>query len=319
MRLRGKLGQEESGGHLVALLIILVTTGVAIFFILDIGKTLDRTASGECAAEVQKAGFVNKVYGREAFKDIENCQTKQVTLKTADLPSDPERANNFVKKAVAEEMRLCWQQWGRGQVDLFNEAGSYCHVCAVITTEQAYDLGVYGQYLETNKSPTGKTYAEELAVVNTRDASKLSEARQYYTPLTTAKPLYVIYWHEKNKQSDKVLQQYTGLVGSTTTTVAGALAGGTLAAAGTAGVAILSAKGLALIGIGTGAVASAGTVVTVATATAAGAAVAGGISYAVWRLNDEWWVLSATYLTPEDPNNIYVQRCQEAATVSQSP
>jgi len=304
MRIHSKLksGELLSSSQLVGLLIILVTTALVFIIIGKLSVITDSTASANCAAAVQNAGLVNKVYGREAAVNITGCNTQHITINMTDLSSaarkNPAVAENETKHRLAEAMRQCWQNWGSGRLDLFNSAGDYCSVCSVITFTKELqgnvsNLSNFSGYLDNTTFLPGMTYKQLLqgyASVNT-DISGGNLASPPYK-VSTAEPIAVIFWYSKEKGASSIIEKVFN-IDVPPSRVAGI--------ASTLTSALLLSTGVGVLMNG-----------QVSTLT-------GGLAYAYARMSEDWNVMSATYIIPYDPDNQYVKQCNQAANTITSP
>jgi hypothetical protein len=305
MRLRCKLNRKGgtlSAEHLVMLLIIFVSTALVLFFLVRLNTIIGVDASDSvCAEAVREASFVNQVYGRDFAVDIKKCPTEHITIDGDKLQTEQDKK---AKKILAESMRTCWQQWGSGELDLFKESGTYCHLCTTVHFENIAPINDFNQFLEDKDQLVGgRTYKEILTGYVSEDSPV--QPIKFGTQsihIDTSKDYAVLFWYEKEKDAKDIYQTILGeRLGSP------ARAAGVATAIGVYGGYQLSAAGVAL---GLGTIASGGFIVGVA-------GVAGVMTFMIASANDDYYTLSATYLIPLTPEGL--DDCTKAATVTRSP
>jgi len=351
-----------SASELVAILLVLAAGITIIVLFTGIRSNIDNIQDGTCAAQVRAAAETQRIFGRDYNVSTPACQTRHLTIRRNELPRNDEAARDRVRYLLAEEMRKCWDQWGRGELDLFAGEGEYCSFCANINFDEgvqqlmASEVGSrntvanFSGYLASTKVP-GRTvtYAEHLSgVQRSEDGSDVRNLPA--TAIELQKNYTVLFTYSKVDMTDDVLKywgnyfgvditpgQYAkisavaagtavgGVVGAGTAAgaatflagmagTAGATAGTVLAATGPVGWAIIGGA-IGVVAIGTAAVVSysaikAGTIAATAT---------GSLAYIYARSNEEFFIMSATYITPNDPNSVYVKSCGQAAEPTRSP
>lgn len=314
---RPRLAKERKGmaiSELIGLLLILVSTTLLIVFIRGASDAASNTSDKNCAASVLNRYANIKASGSTVETPITGCQPKEVNINGNDLSTNSDIARAQVEKQIADQMASCWSTWGRGNYQLFLNEGQYCGQCAVISLDKAAqtkvsDMSDFGKFIDTTKAPgTLVTYSEFLIGKQESDLynfnQKINEAP---VSIPTDKPLTVFFYTERVRETTNIINLVSGgYVSPTEQTV---IVGGTVGVAGSA------AAGLTLTSIAGATIA--GTIMTLGGPVIIGAAIA-----TIWWQSekaDKWFTYSAIYLTPLDPNNPNVAKCQQAATPSQSP
>jgi hypothetical protein len=341
MRLRSQLTDskkaELSASTWLALIIIIITTILAIYYITKIKSTLQGAADGDCAAAVANAAQVNKLYGREYAVNIKGCNTKNLAIVRNEYSDDNNRAKEQIKRRIANEMYLCWKQWGYGQYDLYNESGNYCYPCATISldaeTKTLFGSKIEGMGEHLRKSKIGdRTYQEILAGYSSNEAEKNDKLTQVNWDVPTEKDLALLFTYSKQRESDTVRDFLENKLGidiepteaAAAGSIAGAGVGGAMASGGllvwnTAAGSVASATGglSALVGISEVGALTAGGVVTLGVVAGASAGLIATYGYA--RITDNYVVSSAIYLTQSTPESYYANNCKVAASLQVSP
>lgn len=317
--------------ELVAILLVSIAGIVILVLFTDIRANIDGTQEQACSAQVRAAAATNKIFGRDYNTSMPACQTKYVTVAA--------NKDDVVKRELAEEMRKCAYQWGRGEIELFNGPGYYCAVCSAVRfdniTKELYEensgaiRGFHTYLRETNVPGGAQTYAQYLGSV-TNDEGLQTETPLNAFVVDTEKDYVVLFTYQKIKTDGDTLQLLADMGGKdltpaeqaklmgTATVVAGTIAKTTAVAAGSGafitaavaagpvGWAVLGVSGLIVGGVAL--YSSAKLAVPVATMT-----------YFSARYSEEWYTISATYITPNDPENEYVKACEQAAEPTRSP
>lgn len=89
-----------------------------------------------------------------------HCPVKDIVLKGDD--SD--------KRVLAEEMKQCWQNFGKGELSLFEGNHLFCSVCARVSSEKEVKIDNFEQYLRNNVV-RGKDYTYLNYLSNFRDVA----------------------------------------------------------------------------------------------------------------------------------------------------
>lgn len=191
-----------------------------------------------CQQSVEAASFLR--VGNTEFYPYLTCETQQYTV----TKNDPDEA----KKVVAEAMKNCFYQFGRGEKELFSGEGNFCFVCSIVDFEgegkKIRSLPEFQKFLFEN--PTEKnSYAKYLYKANANKEKELLLKEGKYTASVPVKKTGVIFtsnrWRSKvNKELEEDLK-IVGYGGGVVTIVAFAAS---LIGTPVAGVAVFTAAGL---------------------------------------------------------------------------
>ena len=210
MRLRRELAMNRQGNYsaseLVAMLLVVVAGIVIMLLFMSIQGNIDNAEEQACAAQVRSAAATNSIFGREYQADMPACQTKYLTIERNKLPDNSDKARAEVKHILAEEMRKCWDQWGQGELELFQTSGQYCSFCTNIAFDQKTQelfgdtkgaITEFHTYLEKEKSPSGVSYDEHFtgSPINIPEAAPID---QNNFALRTDKNLTVVFFYDKS-------------------------------------------------------------------------------------------------------------------------
>jgi hypothetical protein len=287
MRVFSKLGGAKT--ELIVLVLVFVSFVAMLLLIIRVRDISAETSDQSCAAQIRRAHLLNGL-DEALTTDIDACQSDYMLVDKDQLPSGSQQT--AMKLLLAEQMRQCWQEWGNGKLDTFDGEGEYCHRCAYIEFKDDYgSLDDFSGYLVRTKSPSGDTYAATLTSTSSNNL-QLNPGTVAYpnVPIDTSKNYAVFFYQSKTKNAKTAAEKMTGTDWSPLEK------GGVAAIAG--GAVIVVASGGTALAVG---------------------AVAAGVTFAYSYVHDDYYTISAIYLTPDDPNNPYVQQCQNAASVTVSP
>jgi len=93
-------------------------------------------------------------------------------IKTIPKKMDEEKAN----KIIADSWATCWANFHKGQAELFNTSGTYCHTCSIIKFEDRQQLNNLYTYMRTHDVPATNTpYLAYLAPFSTKNTDFIEE------------------------------------------------------------------------------------------------------------------------------------------------
>jgi hypothetical protein len=193
---------NRKGDHPVNFVLIFVSMVlillVSILVFIGIKRALfDDIPDGACAREIRAHATAVKFTEGTAAPTIK-CPTRVLNLDTQD--------EVVVNKVLAEEMKRCWAQWGRGQYDLFGkdidsrEDGMYCHVCSMMYVEGIAETTSFPAFLDANMATKDLTYAQYLTGETTGtyfDQEPLKVPATIRIPLD--EPVGVIFYYAKGQ------------------------------------------------------------------------------------------------------------------------
>lgn len=81
----------------------------------------------DCRNSIGAHALLAKTSQREIFTDIK-CQTRELTIDASN--------HETARKEIAEDMRRCWYEWQKGNAQLFEGEGIFCHICSVYDFKQ---------------------------------------------------------------------------------------------------------------------------------------------------------------------------------------
>jgi hypothetical protein len=254
--MRSKKGFElvSPSTFMITMILIVLMTIVLIFFQSNLFNLIRATSTqNSCKVSVYTQATL-KLSGHDMMETSKlDCPTNYVTV-TKGKEAIP---------TIANEMYTCWDNFGRGQLELFqHEDDNYCVVCSVIDFKglEGNHPGMFN-YLAYQK-PKGKslTYLEFLNNVGFSETTTKAFDNYMKNQLVDfTRPLGIIFVYGKETMMDK---KQTGLIGA----LGGGALGGGLAAysVGWTGLSVLGitllspltvVSGVAAVGITAGAVA----------------------------------------------------------------
>ncbi|MFH0979053.1 MAG: hypothetical protein V1837_07180 [Candidatus Woesearchaeota archaeon] len=230
---------------IVILVLMLVCISVMILFEGSVSKlfasSIDSTG---CKANViEHAAAHLKIV--DLSSDI-TCPAENITLRS----QDP-------KAQLADSMYKCWDNWGKGKLDLFANDGVYCVVCSwVKSKDKSMTLTGFDNYLSTTIIPgRGITYLDFLNGYETPRGKEvvgnlLEKQSQNPSVIFGDKTYSVIFVYARGDEFIKKLL----VTSASTVGLPVIIAGGIMVVAGLSGVGIpfvLSAGALTVAGSGT--------------------------------------------------------------------
>jgi len=216
---------------LLAVLIIVLLIGIPItYFIATTKERMGDTARKEsCIISVKTNAEARQ--GKTIFEENVKCPAKLLTI--------TEKEDNKIKRTLADEMAECWEIFGGGKSELFDEEGVYCAVCSVVDfKDKNKKIGGFSEYLlKTNmRSPRNKlVYADYLSVYKTPNAEKYAEdilsKGGADTTIDTSNTYSTLFIYAKGKDAISDLKDALGGTGKAVaiTGLAGGAAGGAIA------------------------------------------------------------------------------------------
>ncbi len=243
----------------VKIILILIVIFVLLVFVWQIYIT-SSTAIGEDAVCKESV----KQYALRKFQNIEfadaeiNCPVKNLTL-SGDKES--------LKKQIADELYRCWDNYGRGELELFYNKGTkrYCSICShiVFENEELY-LENFTTYLVETKTPKGDMYYYDFltGVRTTPDIiDDTKKEKNAYDNILTERDYYILYSHynegEWSKEKEVAIGIMAGIAVATLVTggamigVATLIASATFVGSTAAGLGVAS-TGVTAAGTGVG-------------------------------------------------------------------
>ncbi len=116
----------------LSLLVIgLLTVIVFILFQVKIkGTTEFEIWKTECKTSVE-SNIRFRLFSWTFSEDI-RCPTQDITIKDN---LDNKKGQNAAKKEISKYMDVCWDIYGKGDLELFTDENTYCAICAIFDFE----------------------------------------------------------------------------------------------------------------------------------------------------------------------------------------
>lgn len=191
---------------LVVIVVILITAFLLLKYEANL-KEIYAKAVGKstCEASVRTHAALKLRY--IDFSGEIKCPT--IKLKIDD------KNEEVVKRKVADAMVDCWDQFGKGKLDLFKDDNVYCSICHRITFNKEIQINGFMKYLAEEKpskqaKEEGITYIKYLTTEKTQNSDFLTGLANNHiddTLLASQQNEYaIIFTYVKGKQ---YLKEYT--------------------------------------------------------------------------------------------------------------
>ncbi|MEM4336440.1 MAG: hypothetical protein QXG86_00350 [Candidatus Woesearchaeota archaeon] len=228
----------------------LIVIVAAIFYLTFISKVKEANER-----EIHKRQCKNSVllYSLTTIKGYElrpytiECPLLELTL--TGNPEIPKQAEKM-KKEIAITMAEAWDVFGRGNIDLFQESGTYCAVYALIDfKEKNKEIKDFNRYLLENNVPFENV---DYVTYFTNGIAKQISGEVGEGVIDTSKKYAVVFIYQKKLSTiDEVKIFFSKLVtlGAEKNKLVGAISMGVISAAGT-GIAVILAGGSFMLATG---------------------------------------------------------------------
>lgn len=152
---------------MVSIVIILITVFILFKFEGSIKEAYaEATAKQTCKTSVYTHAKLKMRY--VDFSGEIKCPTLKLTI--------DDKNEDIVKKKLADAMYDCWDQFGRGNLDLFSDNSVYCAICHRITFDKNIKINGFTEYLATQQAPSQKiSYLQFLTTERTQNSDFLKE------------------------------------------------------------------------------------------------------------------------------------------------
>jgi hypothetical protein len=155
-----------SSYFMIILLLVTISAIILIIGTVQFKKNLSNIIDKTSCKQSVRLHKESNIQGVELIKSI-NCPTENVIL----AEKDPEK----LKKEIADRMWTCWDNFGRGEYELFSaQSEKFCVVCSVIDFKyKQRELTDFSGYLMKTPFPgdSEKTYFEMLSGISTNQAA----------------------------------------------------------------------------------------------------------------------------------------------------
>lgn len=157
----------SSTDQFLGIALAITALALLLYFFTPIQTWATDTLEEEtCRSQVKSHALGLQLSGRQFASQI-TCGRDQFTVANTEQG----------KRKIAEAMRTCWYSFNEGTLNLFQGEHTFCHPCAVFTTEGSiHDFGAY--LAETRMPRNDQSYASYLsnyASEEARDIDTLDE------------------------------------------------------------------------------------------------------------------------------------------------
>ncbi len=162
-----KKNKKATAISLLIIIIILLATLITLWtFYNKLFKQVGNTDKEICKSSVY-AHFLTKVKGKNIFNTKIDCKTQLINIEKKD--------NEKSKYIISNAMYDCWDQFGEGKLNLFEDENIYCFVCHHIDfKDKNLIIDDFPEFLATRRIPKGKkTYLQYLTGYKTENSQIL--------------------------------------------------------------------------------------------------------------------------------------------------
>ncbi len=251
------MAEELSKKVLMGFIIISIVAVVMFLFIDKVRQEFGSLSEKELCKKSVELQAKQKSFITVKGSHLTDTYGNPVDLKcSTNYESIGSKDEGVIKRTIANSMFDCWDQYGRGEIEIFDTRDqNYCVVCSSLEFTNKKEINDFTQFLVDNKpnAASEQTYFEYLTGIKAEDNKVIekyenSELKEKDV-VDLTNPLAVMFVMDKNAYPDAKLGVEEG---KAVTTVVGA-GGGVLAGFFT---------GIALCGTGIGCIAGAGIIVT---------------------------------------------------------
>ncbi|MFA6888286.1 MAG: hypothetical protein WC254_02210 [Candidatus Woesearchaeota archaeon] len=226
---------------LVGLIILLAVAVIILIFYAKTSAVSEAKSVADGCRQTIELNGIGRIGGTPLFEDI-NCPTEYKMIDTDN--------SDEIKKALAQDMAMCWYKMGEGQYELFDtdmmQEKQYCIICSVSEFDNKQEISGFLDYMTKNPAPLlytgGKTisYTDYLQGYTSDSSRKLLYEQETQDTIKTEYDYATIFLYGKKGYVSKVW----GGAGGTAAGLTVGLVGGFLIIGGwtaPAGIAILAA------------------------------------------------------------------------------
>jgi len=254
-------------------------------------------ADTKCEASVQSYAKLLQ-FGVPADEKLIDCPADEVVLKGSE---------EEIKFQLAEEMRLCWKDYGRGKLNLFKDKEEFfCSICSFITTKEDVKVKDFSTYLlETDVRGKDFTYMDYISDFNTKDAERVLGSKYdtevervsgYDVDLKKNEDYAVLFIYIKDRDLVDTYLKKAKVIGGTAAAGAGVIGIGVVLYKTAGAVALIPAPGARVLAIG---IVAAGAITTIV----------GVVWTATTGFFDDFEWYSEVLLRPYDENTLQDLGC----------
>ena len=153
---------------LVSVVVLLMSAVIFLMFEANLrGAYAESVAKNTCKASVRAHAALKLRYAD--FSGEIKCPTVKLNI--------DDNNENAAKKKIADAMFDCWDQFGRGSLELFGDKSIYCAICHRITFDKELKINDFTKYLESEKAPGQEIrYLQFLTTEKTENVDFLKES-----------------------------------------------------------------------------------------------------------------------------------------------
>ncbi|MBW2998500.1 hypothetical protein KY321_03085 [Candidatus Woesearchaeota archaeon] len=190
---------------IVMILVLIIAFGL---FAQYKNKTSDAVINEKCEKSVATYSQLSK-RGIPVKTDQIHCPVKKTKLSSNE---------NKDKREMAEAMAQCWNNFGKGQLNLFSGEGLFCSVCNIFGSKEEIGINNFETYLQNNVvKGTDKTYLSYIAEktlftegeaddLKDYDPTKIKQLPKSTITLSDSEPYGVIFISAKGKFAKQYLK-----------------------------------------------------------------------------------------------------------------
>ena len=151
---------------IVSILVILITAFLLLNYEANLKEAYSK-AVGKTTCEASVMGHAALKLRYADFSGEIKCPTIKLQIN--------DKNEEIVKKKIADAMADCWDQFGKGKLELFSDDSVYCSICHRITFNKEIQIKGFTGYL-ANNNPSGQkiSYLQYLTTEKTQNSDFLT-------------------------------------------------------------------------------------------------------------------------------------------------
>lgn len=218
MRKIAQLGQLH---HLAVVgIIIAITTLVVVLPIMKQGgdAATDAVDRSRCATTVRQHAASQAMVLSE-FRTRIDCPTQEIELKQH---NDDDQTKNEAFLKIGDGLLSCWDDFGRGKLDLFKGEGVYCNICNFAQFKQGSKPKTYtglNEFLAKRKVPgTSTSYLTQLTGLESKGFAEVFDNPEdlkvpesaVVNAIQSSKVYSTIFVYAKGEEGLQQVKDYVG-------------------------------------------------------------------------------------------------------------
>jgi len=152
-------------------IVSIIIAVITIVLLTNVIIKIKEASAEEAAKQTCKISVQTQAKSKLRYADFSGeikCPTVKLEIK--------DKSEDAVKKKLADAMYDCWDQFGRGKLELFLDDSVYCAICHRITFGDDAKISGFKEYLATNNAPGQKiSYLQFLTTEQTQNSDFLKE------------------------------------------------------------------------------------------------------------------------------------------------